>query len=54
MAVRDADLQPGLDGAQVLVGRAAQVGQPRVVGGIEGMAQDHARIVPHCRALFLI
>jgi len=41
-AVRDAHLQGGLDRAQVLVQRPAQVGQPRVVGGGEGVAQDQA------------
>ena len=41
VAVGNADLQPGLDGAQVLVCRTAQIGQACVVGRDEGVAQDH-------------
>jgi len=41
VAVGDAHLQPGFDGAQVLVCRTAQIGQACVVGRNEGVAQDH-------------
>ena len=40
--VRDADLERRLDGAQVAVGRAAQVPQAGVVVGDKGVAQDQA------------
>jgi hypothetical protein len=40
--VGDGDLQRRLDGAQVHIGGAAQMGQARVVMGGEGVAQDHA------------
>ncbi len=42
VAVGDLDAHCDLDGAQVRVGRAADVAQPVVVVGCEGVAQDHA------------
>ena len=42
VAVRDADLQAGLDGAKVFVHRPAQMGQAGVVGRREGVADDQA------------
>jgi len=42
VAVGNLNLQCGLDGAQMLVGRAAQVRQAQVVVGGKGVAQDHA------------
>ena len=54
VAVRYAHLQRRFDGAQVRVGRPAQVREPGVVVGGEGVAQDHAdnlgRIPGHCKA----
>jgi hypothetical protein len=53
VAVGDFDLQAVFDGAQVLVGRAAQVRQAGVVVRGKGVAQDHAdnsKTVKTCKA----
>ena len=42
VAVGNAHLQFALDGAQVFVGRAAQVGQAVVVQRFESVAEDQA------------
>ena len=50
LAVGDLDLQPHFDGAQVGIGRAAEIGQAQVVVGCEGVAQYHADNSIQCAA----